>query len=100
MIVGENNFKIDNSNYTAPDYGYAGLKYVKAKDNFDRAVMPPNGPNPVVKVPAFWRKDWENGIKFIGSENSELPTVTLSVKIPGGHLLNANDLSKAISFSY
>ncbi|MFC0774642.1 M16 family metallopeptidase [Terrimonas alba] len=100
MIVGENNFKIDNSNYTAPDYGYAGLKYVKAKDNFDRAVMPPNGPNPVVKVPAFWRKDWENGIKLIGSENSELPTVTLSVKIPGGHLLNANDLSKAGQASF
>ena len=100
MIVGDNNFKIDTNNYTAPDYGYAGLKYQKAKDNFDRSVMPPNGPNPVVKVPAFWRKDWPNGVKFIGSENSELPTVTLSVKLPGGHLLNANDLSKAGQASF
>lgn len=95
MIVGENNFNIDNKNYVAPDYGYEGLKYVKAKDNFDRSKMPPNGPNPVVKVPAFWRKDWPNGIKLIGTQNTELPTVTLSVKIPGGHLLNTNDLSKA-----
>ena len=95
MIVGENNFKIDNTNYKAPDYGYQGLKYSKAKDNFDRSKMPPNGPNPVVKVPAFWKKDWPNGIKFIGTNNTELPTVTLSVKIPGGHLLNADDLSKA-----
>lgn len=95
LVVGENNYKIDNTNYTAPSYGYEGLKYVKATDNFDRSKMPPNGANPVVKVPAFWKKDWPNGVKIIGAENSELPTVTLSVKIPGGHLLNANDLSKA-----
>lgn len=95
LVVGENNFKIDNTNYTAPEYGYEGLKYTKAKDNFDRSKMPPNGPNPVVKVPVFWKKDWPNGVKIIGAENTELPTVTLSVKIPGGHLLNANDLSKA-----
>lgn len=95
LVVGENNFKIDNTNYTAPEYGYEGLKYTKAKDNFDRSKMPPNGANPVVKVPAFWKKDWPNGVKLIGAQNSELPTVTLSVKIPGGHLLNANDLSKA-----
>ncbi len=95
MLVGENNFKVSNANYVAPDYGYDGLKYVKAKDNFDRAKMPPNGPNPVVKVPAFWKKDWPSGIKIIGTQNTELPVVTLSVKIPGGHLLNANDLSKA-----
>ena len=95
MIVGDNNFKVSNANYVAPDYGYNGLKYEKAKDNFDRGKMPPNGPNPVVKVPAFWKEDWPSGIKIIGTQNIELPVVTLSVKIPGGHLLNANDLSKA-----
>jgi len=95
MIVGENNYKIDESNYVAPGYGYEGLVYTKAKDNFDRGKMPPNGPNPVVKVPAFWRKDLSGGIKVIGTENTELPLVTLNIKIPGGHLLNANDLSKA-----
>ncbi len=95
MVVGENNYKIDNTNYTAPEYGYEGLKYTKAKDNFDRSKIPANGPNPVVKVPAFWKKDWPNGVKIIGTENTELPTVTLSIKIPGGHLLNAGDLSKA-----
>ncbi len=95
MIVGENNFKISNANYVSPDYGYAGLKYEKAKDNFDRSKMPPNGPNPVVKVPAFWTEDWPSGVKIIGTQNTELPVVTLAIKIPGGHLLNTNDLSKA-----
>ncbi|MDP4265365.1 MAG: pitrilysin family protein [Bacteroidota bacterium] len=95
MIVGDNNYKVDETNYTAPNYGYEGLVYTKAKDDFDRSKMPPNGPNPVVKVPAFWKKDWTSGIKIIGTENTELPTVTLTIKIPGGHLLNANNLSKA-----
>ena len=95
MIVGADNFVVDNTNYTAPDYGYDKLTYVKAKDNFERKTIPPNGPNPVVKVPAFWKKDWPSGVKVIGAENSELPTVTLAIKIPGGHLLNTKDLSKA-----
>jgi zinc protease len=95
MIVGDDNYKIETANYTAPEYGYEGLVYTKASDNFDRSKLPPNGPNPVVKVPGFWKKEWTNGTKFIGTENTELPTVTLSIQIPGGHFLAANDLSKA-----
>jgi len=47
-----------------------------------------------VKVPAFWRKTLDNGVKAIGSQSTELPLVTLSLTIPGGHLLQANDTSK------
>src|SRR5690606_563250 len=95
LIVGENNYKVDESGYTPVDHGYAGLKYTKAKDNFNRNAIPGNGANPVVKVPDFWKKEMPNGIKIIGAENTELPTVTLSISIPGGHLMQANDLSKA-----
>ena len=94
LIAAADNYTIDQSNYKAPDYGYNGLKYVKAKDNFDRHKHPGNGPNPVVKVPKFWRKDLDNGIKMIGTENTEIPVVTISISIPGGHLLQANDLTK------
>ncbi|HMG67667.1 MAG TPA: pitrilysin family protein [Chitinophagaceae bacterium] len=94
MVAEKNNYTVDSSHYSRPDYGYAGLKYVKATDAFDRSKQPGNGPNPVVKVPAFWRKDFSNGIKMIGTESTELPTVTLSITIPGGHLLQANDTSK------
>jgi len=94
LIAAADNYTIDMSHYKAPDYGYAGLKYVKAKDNFDRSKIPGNGPNPVAKVPAFWRKDLPNGIKIIGTENNEIPVVTISISIPGGHLLEGNDLSK------
>ncbi|HEX2628697.1 MAG TPA: pitrilysin family protein, partial [Chitinophagaceae bacterium] len=93
-IAAADNYKIDSSNYKAPDYGYTGLKYVKPKD-FDRSKAPKAGPSPVVKVPKFWRKDMPNGVKMIGTENTEIPTVTLTVTVPGGHLMQANDLSKA-----
>jgi zinc protease len=95
MVAAADNYKIDSSKYNAPDYGYAGLKYVKASDNFDRKKMPGQGANPTVKVPAFWKKDLAGGIKIIGTENTEIPTVTITITIPGGHLLQANDLSKA-----
>lgn len=94
VIATADNYTIDNSRYTAPDYGYTGLKYAKATDNFDRSIHPGNGPNPVVKVPAFWRKDLPNKIKFIGAENNELPTVTLTIAVPGGHLLQTKDTAK------
>ena len=94
VIAAADNYVVDSSHYTAPEYGYAGLKYTKAKDNFDRNVHPGNGPNPMVKVPAFWRKDVPGSIKMIGAQNNEIPTITLRIAIPGGHLLQAKDTSK------
>ncbi len=85
------NYSIDSSKYSAPDYGYAGLQYTKATDKFDRKKMPGNGANPVVKVPPFWKKSTANGIKMIGTANNELPVVNLSITIPGGHLAQASD---------
>jgi zinc protease len=93
-IVAPENYTVNTANYKSPDYGYAGLKYGKPKDNFNRNEMPGNGPNPVVKVPAFWKKNLDNGVKAIGAQTTELPLVTLSLTIPGGHILQANDTSK------
>jgi zinc protease len=95
LIAKENNFKIDSSSYTAPDYGYTGLKYVKTKETLDRKKIPPVGASPVVTVPKFWRRDLPIGTKIIGTENTEIPLVSISLTIPGGHLASANDLTKA-----
>jgi len=89
------NFKIDSSRYTPPDYGYASLKYAKGKDNFDRTKQPGIAAVPLMKVPKYWRKDLPNGAKVIGTQNTEIPTVTLQLTIPGGQLASANDLTKA-----
>lgn len=93
-IAAPDNYTVNTSGYKSPDYGYAGLTYTKPADNFDRSKMPGNGPNPVVKVPAFWKKNLNNGIQTIGTQTTELPLVTLSFSIPGGHILQANDTSK------
>ena len=95
LTTAEANFVINKQGYVAPNYGYDGLKYVKAKDKFERSKMPGSGPNPVIKVPAFWKTDLGNGIRAIGTQNTELPTVTLSISIPGGHILQTNHLDKA-----
>ncbi|QQL48854.1 M16 family metallopeptidase [Mucilaginibacter ginkgonis] len=84
----------DSIGYKKPDYGYAGLKYVKAKDNFNRKVAPAIGAVPVTKAPAFWRKDLPSGAKVIGVTNTEVPMVTLTLTLPGGRLLEQSDLSK------
>jgi zinc protease len=89
------NYKVDSTQYKAPNYGYAGLKYNMPKDNFNRGTVPPIGPVPVTKVPAFWKKTLPEGVQVIGSENTEVPVVTLTLTIPGGRLADANDLSKA-----
>lgn len=95
LVAAPDNYKIDSTKYTAPDYGYNGLTYAKAKDTFNRAKIPGNGPNPMVKVPKFWKKELPNGAKVIGTENTEVPVVTLSITMPGGHLASAGDLGKA-----
>ncbi|MCD6063841.1 MAG: insulinase family protein [Flavipsychrobacter sp.] len=89
------NYTVSTAGYKAPDYGYDGLKYVKAKDNFDRTKMPGNGANPVVKVPEFWRKELPGGIRTIGTKTDEIPVVNVMLKFKGGKMMDANDPSKA-----
>lgn len=95
LKAGADNYTVDASGYKAPDYGYAGLKYVKAKDNFDRSRIPGQGANPVVKVPAFWTKKLANGIEVIGAKNTEIPTVNINIYLKGGKLMETSDFSKA-----
>jgi zinc protease len=95
LVAAADNFKPDSSHYTPPDYGYAGLAYHKPQDNFNRSKMPGEGANPEIKVPAVWKTTLKNGAKVIGTESNELPVVTLTITIPGGHLAQANDISKA-----
>ena len=93
--LSSDNYSASSAGYKSPDYGYDGLKYVKAKDNFDRKNMPGASANPSVKVPAFWKSTTPNGVKMIGTTNSEIPSVAISVSVKGGGFLGAKDPSKA-----
>ncbi len=95
LIAAADNFTEDKSHYVRPNYGYDALKYNKPKDNFDRKVMPAAGPNPIVKVPDFWKKTLADDVAVIGVENNEIPVVNLNIYLKGGTIMEQNDLSKA-----
>ncbi len=86
-VAHADNYKVDASNYKAPKDEYSGLKYVKAKDSFNRKKQPAAGPNPVVKLPAFWQSKTANGITVIGAKSDEIPSVTMLFSTKGGHLM-------------
>lgn len=64
---------------------YKDLKYVKAKDNFDRNQRPAAGPNPVVTPPAYWTDKFDNQLEVIGAKTTEIPSVTIQLNIEAGH---------------
>lgn len=82
-------------NYKSPDYGYAGLKYNKAKDNFDRSKMPSNGPSPVVKAPDYWEETLPGNMKVIGAKSDEIPVVSILMHFDGGRILEMKNADKA-----
>lgn len=88
--AGKSNFVVDSSNYVAPNYGYEGLTYNKAKDNFDRSIMPKAGENLSVVQPDFWKLSKDN-IHIIGTQNDEMPVVNLQITFAGGRLLESAD---------
>ncbi|WP_400192882.1 M16 family metallopeptidase [Hymenobacter sp. B81] len=95
LAAGTANFQVSKDGFKAPKDEYAGLKYVKAKDSFDRSQQPKPGANPVVKVPALWRADQPNGLRVMGSRNTELPVTNMLLTIRGGHRLLQKEPQKA-----
>jgi len=86
--AGEDNYTVSATGYKAPDYGYSGLKYNKAKDNFDRSKMPGAGNPVVVKAPTFWKTTIDNHVKVIGSESKEIPVVNIILSFKGGKMVD------------
>ncbi len=79
-----------------PTTDYSGLEYKRPTgDAFDRSKKPALGANPIVKVPAFWNAEFDNGMKVIGTKSDEIPTVAIQLTINGGHKMDANNVSKS-----
>jgi len=73
---------------------YAGLKYVKAKDSFDRSVKPAAKAPKLPVVPGYFTQQFKNGMKAIGTQSSETPKVVLYFNIQGGNLVLSGDPKK------
>lgn len=95
IIAKPDNFTIKRSSETEGEEGneYKNLVYNKAKDTFDRSKRPAAGANPTIKVPAFWEKSFDNGMKMIASTDSDLPTVSLVISFPAGHSKESKEKS-------
>jgi len=95
LVAHPDNYTVSQTGYVAPPDEYTGLVYQKATDTFDRSQQPKSGPNPVVKVPALWEDSFANGLKVVGTHNTEVPLVTMLLTLRGGHRLEQSDPTKA-----
>ncbi|MEW9798181.1 M16 family metallopeptidase [Alteromonas sp. CYL-A6] len=71
-----------------PDTEPASFSAREVTSEFDRTQVPPAGPAPIVSVPDYWRRQLANNITVLGVTSSETPTVTLSLSMEGGMLLD------------
>src|SRR4051794_16812531 len=55
-----------------------------AQQTLDRTVVPPPGPNPVLRVPTWTKTQLANGATLIVSERHTLPLVSFTITFVGG----------------
>lgn len=87
IIAKADNFEIKRGSDVEGEEGseYKNLVYNKAKDTFDRSIRPLPGANPVIKVPDYWEKSYDNGLRMIAAQDNDLPTVSMLISFPAGH---------------
>lgn len=66
-------------------------KIVKTPTLINRTVMPSDGPDPTLSIPAVWVSKLSNGLQVLGIEQAELPLVQFSLEMKGGHYLDPID---------
>ncbi len=62
-------------------------QYEKTVTKFDR-TEPALGKLPLFKMPEIWTDTLDNGLRVYGIENNEIPLVTFSITLNGGHLMD------------
>ncbi len=87
--------KLTNSSGVAStELEYKGLSYNKGVDNFDRSKKPEVVGSVTPVVPVVYRHKFENGLTLMGTQNAELPMVTILITMKGGNMVT-NDPTKA-----
>lgn len=93
LIAKADNYTPKRATEAVEGSEYKNLSYNKAKDDFDRSKHPAPGANPVIKLPDFWKENYANGLQVIGTEDNDLPVVSMLISFPAGHA--AEDPAKA-----
>jgi len=73
---------------TKDDKSAALAPVAQAESSFDRSVVPPYGEKVSINLPEIWHSNLSNGVKVLGIEHTELPLVSFSIRIMGGHTLD------------
>ncbi|WP_435787275.1 M16 family metallopeptidase [Alteromonas sp.] len=81
------NIEIDTVE-VSDDEAFSSALSTNTAPSFDRNVMPKAGEAPVVEVPDYWESELANGIEILGVTSTETPTVTLTLGMDGGMLLD------------
>mgnify|MGYP000064513200 CR=1 FL=1 len=63
----------------------------QAPSSFDRSVMPAPGKSKSVELPDIWQSSLANGVQVLGIEHNELPLVSFSIRVMGGHALDPDN---------
>ncbi|GLX77752.1 peptidase M16 [Thalassotalea insulae] len=60
----------------------------QAPSSFDRSVMPKTGTLNPISLPEVKATQFDNGLSVLSIEHTELPLVSFSIRVQGGHLLD------------
>ncbi len=63
----------------------------ETKSAFDRSVKPAFGKQPTITLPDVWTSTLDNSVQVLGIEHTELPLVSFSIRVLGGHALDTKD---------
>lgn len=83
-----------SSGKTSNEVEYKGLTYKRPVDNFDRSKRPEVQGAVTPVVPKVYTSKLKNGITLVGTENSEVPMVTMVLTLKGGNAV-MNDPKKS-----
>lgn len=86
LAAAEQNFALPGRNL--PKYEDVSFQPSPVSDGVDRSTVPEAGPTPVVTVPEYWERTLASKIPMLGVTSQETPTVTLSINLEGGMLLD------------
>ena len=81
------------------DPQYVGLEYKRPEDSFDRNIQPKANNPKAPKVPNYYKENFSNGLKIIGTKSSEVPKVYIRLRINGGGLLVDKKLTGLAEFT-
>ncbi len=99
LAVAEQNFTLPERVIVEKEVDLKSVSMPQIADNFDRSIKPSAGVNKAVTIPEFWRSNLNNGLEVVGINSDETPTVSFTISMEGGVLLDTLDKIGLASFT-